>query len=339
MSKYITENLQVSICNILRDYRQDRPIDKMYAISEPDKEIITSITEQLFRVIYPGYFKDRTYRYYEIRNSLTLTIEDIAYRLSRQICNSLRNDYVRIRMEELEEAGERPFISDPETLLSKEIISEMEHKADQITIDFFNRLPRVREYLDTDLEAFFDGDPAAENRDEIILCYPGFYAITVFRMAHELYLLNVPMLPRIMTEHAHNKTGIDINPGATIGKYFFIDHGTGIVIGETTQIGEHVKIYQGVTLGALSTRGGRKLQNKKRHPTIEDHVTIYSGASILGGDTVIGKNSIIGGNVFITGPVEEDTRVSVKNQELRFDTDKKKITVIEEKDESWFYII
>ena len=142
------------------------------------------------------------------------------------------------------------------------------------------------------------------------------YAITVNRLAHELYLLNVPLIPRIMTEHAHSKTGIDIHPGATIGKYFFIDHGTGIVVGETTEIGEHVKIYQGVTLGALSTRGGQSLRNKKRHPTIEDYVTIYSGASILGGQTVIGNNVVIGGNAFITSSVEPGTRVSVKNQEL-----------------------
>lgn len=153
--------------------------------------------------------------------------------------------------------------------------------SETITIDFFKRIPEVRDYLETDLEAFFDGDPAAESLDEIILAYPGFYAITVYRLAHVLYELKVPVIPRIMTEYAHGQTGIDINPGATIDKYFFIDHGTGIVIGETTNIGKHVKIYQGVTLGALSTRGGRKLQNKKRHPTIEDNVTIYSGASIL----------------------------------------------------------
>ena len=196
--------------------------------------MITGITDQLFRIVYPGYFTDRTYRYYEIRSNLTVTIEDIAYHLRKQISNSLKNDRVKTLYEDKD------------------------------------RIPQVREYLDTDLEAFFDGDPAAESRDEIILCYPGFYAITVYRLAHELYLLNVPMLPRIMTEYAHTQTGIDINPGATIGKYFFIDHGTGIVIGETTTIGDHVKIYQGVTLGALSTRGGRKLQNKKRHPTIEE---------------------------------------------------------------------
>jgi serine O-acetyltransferase len=168
----------------------------------------------------------------------------------------------------------------------------------------------------TDVEAFYDGDPAAFSIDEIIYCYPGLFAITVYRLAHVLYTLGVPMLPRIMTEHAHSVTGIDINPGATIGKYFFIDHGTGIVIGETTVIGENVKIYQGVTLGALSTRGGQSLRGKRRHPTIEDRVTIYSGASVLGGDTVIGHDAVIGGNAFITSSIAPGTRVSVKNQEL-----------------------
>ena len=336
MKTYLTENLQVAICNILRDYRNDRHIDIMDAVTEPDKEIITGITDQLFRIIYPGYFRDRTYRYYEIRNSLTLSIENIAYHLSHQICNSLRNDCIRVRMEDPEFSNQHPAGTDP---LSPEEISQMEDRSDRIALEFFNRIPKIREYLDTDLEAFFDGDPAAENRDEIILCYPGFYAITVFRMAHELYSLGVPMLPRIMTEHAHAKTGIDINPGADIGKYFFIDHGTGIVIGETTQIGEHVKIYQGVTLGALSTKGGRKLQNKKRHPTIEDNVTIYSGASILGGDTVIGKNSIIGGNVFLTRSVAADTRVSVKNQELSFDNSKKAGKHVKDADSGLFDLI
>ena len=142
------------------------------------------------------------------------------------------------------------------------------------------------------------------------------YAIIVYRIAHELYELKIPLLPRIMTEYAHSITGIDINPGATIGKYFFIDHGTGIVIGETTLIGEHVKLYQGVTLGALSTRGGQRLKSVRRHPTIEDNCTIYSGASILGGDTIIGKGAVIGGNCFITTPVPPGARVSIKNQEM-----------------------
>ena len=191
-------------------------------------------------------------------------------------------------------------------------------KAQQLSLEFFRAIPGVRAVAQTDVEAFFDGDPAAFSVDEIIFCYPGLFAITVYRLAHVLYDLGVPMLPRIMTEHAHSVTGIDINPGATVGRYFFIDHGTGIVIGETTVIGDHVKIYQGVTLGALTTRGGQSLRGKKRHPTIEDNVTIYAGASILGGGTVIGRDSVIGSNVFITHSIPACTTVSVKSQELQF---------------------
>ena len=191
------------------------------------------------------------------------------------------------------------------------------------------------------MQAAFDGDPAAYYKDDIVYSYPGLYAITVNRLAHELYLLEVPMIPRIMTEYAHNVTGIDIHPGAVIGKYFFIDHGTGVVIGETTVIGENVKIYQGVTLGALSTRGGQKLRGAKRHPTIEDNVVIYSGASVLGGETVIGENAIIGSNAFVTKSIGKNSRVSIKNQELSIR--EHGIETVKEKelgqDETWFYVI
>ena len=183
---------------------------------------------------------------------------------------------------------------------------------------FLAAIPRIRENLATDIEAAYEGDPAAFSRDEVISSYPGIYATMVNRIAHELYELGVPLIPRIMTEHAHSVTGIDIHPGAKLGKYFFIDHGTGIVIGETSEIGEHAKIYQGVTLGALSTRGGQLLKGKKRHPTIEDDVTIYSGASILGGETVISEGAVIGGNAFVTKSVPEQTRVSAKMPELQF---------------------
>jgi serine O-acetyltransferase len=191
-------------------------------------------------------------------------------------------------------------------------------KAEKITFDFLNKIPQVRKVLATDAAAFYEGDPAAHNTDEIILSYPGFYALTVNRLAHELYVMNVPMIPRMMTEHAHGLTGIDINPGATIGHHFFMDHGTGIVVGETTVIGNYVKIYQGVTLGALSLRGGQSLKGTKRHPTIEDHVTIYSGASILGGETVIGEGVVVGSHAFIVNSVEENTKVSVKEPNLLY---------------------
>jgi serine O-acetyltransferase len=192
--------------------------------------------------------------------------------------------------------------------------------------------------LAADVAASFEGDPAAFSTDEIIWSYPGIYAITIYRLAHELYLLNVPLIPRMMTEFAHSRTGIDIHPGATIGHHFFIDHGTGIVIGETTVIGNFVKIYQGVTLGAMSTRGGQILKGVKRHPTIEDHVTIYSGASILGGSTTIGEGVVIGSNAFITKSVPEKTRVSVKNPELQFKGDEKR-SVEFDQGEFWDYMI
>lgn len=168
---------------------------------------------------------------------------------------------------------------------------------------FLQGFPDIRAELEQDLHAFLDGDPAASCPEEIIVSYPGFYAIWVQRLAHRLYELGASLLPRMMTELAHSRTGIDIHPGAVLGNAFFIDHGTGVVIGQTTVIGDHVKIYQGVTLGAISTRGGQSLKGKKRHPTIEDAVTIYAGASILGGDTVIGKGAVIGANAFVTASV------------------------------------
>ena len=252
---------------------------------------------------------------YDVKNNLSTVIEDIAFRLNKQIAIALRYGKAEDEVE----------------------LAKTREQSQQITLEFLRRIPKVREYLATDVAAIFDGDPAAESADEIIFAYPGLYAITIFRYAHILYELQVPVIPRIMTELAHSKTGIDINPGATIGKYFMIDHGTGIVIGETTEIGDHVKVYQGVTLGALSTSGGRKLWAKKRHPTIEDYVTIYSGATLLGGDTVIGKGAVIGGNVFLTKSIAPGTKVSVKNQELRFDQDHK----IQETDSdaAWFYVI
>ncbi|MBQ8344298.1 MAG: serine acetyltransferase [Clostridia bacterium] len=193
---------------------------------------------------------------------------------------------------------------------------DVSDRADAIANDFIAALPEIHRILLTDAQATFEGDPAASSKEEIIFSYPGFYAIFVYRVANLLYKSGVPFVPRMMTEYAHDKTGIDINPGATIGEYFFIDHGTGVVIGETSVIGKNVKIYQGVTLGALSPRKGQSLSGVKRHPTVCDNVTIYSGASILGGDTVIGEGAIIGGNTFITESVGEKSRVSTKKPEL-----------------------
>lgn len=279
---------------LLNDYQQGRAIDRIEIFSQPDREVIISLIGKIKRLIFPGYFRDPNYKVYSMQHSLAVLMEDVAFHLGRQITIALR-------------LGEK--------------VDDDRHKAlidqsNELTVAFLERLPEVRALLQTDLEAFFDGDPAATSLDEIIIAYPGLYAIMVNRVAHVLFQLGVPLIPRIMTEHAHSRTGIDIHPGATIGRYFFIDHGTGIVIGETTVIGENVKIYQGVTLGALSTRGGQSLRGKRRHPTIEDRVTIYSGASVLGGDTVIGHDAVIGGNAFITSSIAPGTRVSVKNQEL-----------------------
>ena len=203
---------------------------------------------------------------------------------------------------------------------------------------FFARIAELHASLVEDAEMYRDSDPASGCVEEVILCYPGFYAVMVHRIAHEIHRLGIPLLPRVIAEYAHSRTGIDIHPGATIGKYFFIDHGTGIVIGETTIIGCHVKLYQGVTLGALSTKGGQKLRDVRRHPTIGDNVTIYSGASILGGETVIEEGVVIGGNSFITQSIKKGTKVSVRNQELIYHSDDESLHH-KEQDESWFYII
>ena len=196
---------------------------------------------------------------------------------------------------------------------------EVRRHAEQAASEIVAELPRVQKLLIIDIEAALNGDPAAGSPEQVIFSYPGLYAIFVYRIPHELYIRNIPYIPRIMSEYVHGRTGIDINSGATIGEYFFIDHGTGVVIGETTTIGNNVKIYQGVTLGALSTRAGLKLAGKKRHPTIEDDVTIYANASILGGNTVIGRGTTVGGSAFITSSIPPFSRVSVKNPELSVD--------------------
>ena len=193
---------------------------------------------------------------------------------------------------------------------------EAKIRADDVCLDFIRSMPDIKQKLYKDVEAGYNGDPAAKSREDIIVSYPGLLAIFVYRIAHELYMKNVPLIPRMMTEYAHSRTGIDINAGAEIGEYFFIDHGTGVVIGETTKIGDRVKLYQGVTLGALSTRKGQELSGVKRHPTIENDVTVYANSTILGGDTVIGEGCIIGGSAFITKSVPPHTKVIVKNQEL-----------------------
>ena len=319
MNNEIEEKINKLIKKLMCDYECGRTIDEVKTFDHPDEEVVIEIIGSLRKILFPGYYRNKRYRVYTVRNNVSMLTEDVAFKLINQIRIVLRYD------EKYENADES-------------VITE---KAEEITFEFLGKLPKIREYVETDVQAAFDGDPAAYNKDEIIYSYPGLYAIIVNRLAHELFLLGVPLIPRIMTEHAHSKTGIDIHPGASIGRYFFIDHGTGIVIGETTTIGDNVKVYQGVTLGALSTRGGQSLKNKKRHPTIEDNVTIYSGASILGGQTVVGRNAVIGGNAFITSSVPEGAKVSIGNQELRYNFDSKQKNESEElkQDDSWYYII
>lgn len=306
------------IQHIFSDYRQGKNVDATRIYNKPDKAEVRIIVEKLFRIIYPGYFRDRSTRIVNPENSIAVTIEDAFYHLHQQVTLAL--DFCRKRGTMNEE--------------------ERERESYRVCKVFFDRIPDIRKILETDLTAAFDGDPAAGCIEEIILAYPGFMAITVYRIAHELRKLQIPVLPRLMSEYAHSETGIDIHPGAEIGPYFFIDHGTGIVIGETAVIGKNVKIYQGVTLGALSTRGGQKLTGKKRHPTIGDNVTIYANASILGGDTVIGANTTIGGNTFITRSIDADTRVSMKNLEMEYRTRENEFRKEEiRQGDAWYYMI
>ena len=261
----------------------------------PNRNAIIQATKKLRQLLFPGYFEEKSFQNEISAYYIGSLLTDIHQVLREQILLAFRHQAVR------------------EDCLEDE---DLKTKADRICLAFLDKLPRIREYLVTDVQATFDGDPAAGSKDEIIFSYPGVFAVTIYRLAHELYLLEVPLIPRIMGEYAHNLTGIDIHPGATIGKYFFIDHGTGVVIGETTTIYDNVKLYQGVTLGALSTRGGQALRGVRRHPTLEEGVTVYSGTSILGGETVIGNGAVIGSNVFITKSVTAGSRVSIKDPEL-----------------------
>ena len=290
----IRETIQDVVANITETcMNEDVYVTDEESIHLPSRGAIIGIIKDLRRVVFPGYFGDEnissTMPGYFLGNMLTHIYEEMRTQI------------------------EIAFLYDDKGASSREEITE---KARDICERFISRLPYIQKMLLMDVQAGFDGDPAAKSKEDIIFSYPGLFAIYVYRIAHELYVQNVPFIPRIMTEYAHGKTGIDINSGATIGRYFFIDHGTGIVIGETTEIGDYVKLYQGVTLGALSTRKGQQLSGIKRHPTIGDHVTIYANSTILGGETVIGCDSIIGGNSFITESVPAHTRVSMKSPEL-----------------------
>lgn len=279
-----------AVKSLARNYNKEEMLLPQGKCSLPSRSVIIELVRELRAVLFPGYFR----------------IDTGACAFPDYYAGSLLNNLYDSLKEQIEIA----------ILYQGEEKEKAQLRAEEITGRFVKRLPEIQKMLLKDVQAGFDGDPAAKSKEEIIFSYPGFYAIYVYRIAHELYLEKVPFIPRIMSEFAHGKTGIDINPGATIGEYFFIDHGTGVVIGETTKIGNNVKIYQGVTLGALSTRMGQQLADVKRHPTIEDNVTIYSNSSVLGGETVIGENTIIGGNTFITESIPANTKVSAKSPEL-----------------------
>jgi serine O-acetyltransferase len=268
----------------------------------PSRECVVEILDRLRQILFPGYFAREKLDPANLKYSMGQSTAMLFDMLSEQICHSIRHDCFRY---------DQPC-------------TECEEQGHLLALKFLEEIPSIRKTLAKDVQATYDGDPAARSYDEIIFSYPGIFAITIYRVAHRLYEFGVPLLPRIMTEHAHSITGIDIHPAANIGESFVIDHGTGAVIGETTQIGKRVRIYQGVTLGALSIPKGEsdEYRGKKRHPTIEDDVIIYSGATILGGETVIGTRSVIGGNVWLTESVPPDTTVIIENPRLIYKSKK-----------------
>ena len=272
---------------VLESYHQVGGINHLDGVNLPSKSVIAQITMDLLRVLFPGFFSEKPISAPLLKHETVLLMDSVCHRLESEVVKSL---------EYSPSAHGRN--------------AALETVARRLTLEFLGQLPDVRRLLQTDAEAAFSGDPAALSKEEVIVAYPFIEAIAVQRMAHELYLRQIALLPRIMTEWAHSRTGIDLHPGAQIGSHFFIDHGTGTVVGESCVIGNHVKMYHGVTLGAKSTSAVEELRGKKRHPTIEDQVTIYPGATILGGETVIGAGSTIGGNVFLTVSIPPNSLVT-----------------------------
>ncbi|MGN0347652.1 MAG: serine O-acetyltransferase EpsC [Lachnospiraceae bacterium] len=288
ISKEISE-----LANVMKEnYDHQKLFNVALGERLPNREIIISIVDELREISFPGYFGKDNISYVSKENYAGYVLSSIYEKLFRQIRIALSYG--------AEEAS----------------YEELSQRAEDATTAFLRKIPEIQQLLIKDVEAGYAGDPAAKSHQEVIFSYPGLYAIFVYRYAHVLYENEIPFIPRIMTEYAHSQTGIDINPGAAIGEYFFIDHGTGIVIGETTVIGNNVKIYQGVTLGALSTRKGQELSGVKRHPTIEDNVVIYANTTILGGETVIGENAVVAGNTFVTASIPPNSKVTSMVPEL-----------------------
>ena len=280
--------------DLVASYAQFGGINHLDGKNLPSKRAVTGLTQDLLRLLFPGFFDETLIHSSEVKVETASLLDAVIGKLEDEIRKSLEYQ--------------------PPAGLSKKDIAPEAHK---LTLEFLHGLPRLRAVLQTDVEAAFNGDPAAASREEIIVSYPFVEAIAVQRLAHELYKKDVPLIPRIMAEWAHARTGMDLHPGAKIGSYFFVDHCTGTVVGETATIGNHVKMYHGVTLGAKSTAAGQLLRGKKRHPTIEDRVTIYPGATILGGETIIGAGSTIGGNVFIMDSVQPNSLVIYDGLDMR----------------------
>ncbi len=290
--------------HMVASYHADRRTQHIDRLFLPSRSEIVQLLRDLLELLYPGFVG----RQHLTRHNVGFHVGDLLPRIGEVL---FRQIYLCLCY--ADEAQHPNRISHRPD----------ERRARELTIRFLEEIPAIRDRLAGDVQAAYDGDPAAMNMDEVILAYPGLMAISVQRMAHLLYKFDVPLMPRIMSEWAHLETGIDIHPGANIGRNFFIDHGTGVVIGETTDIGSNVKIYQGVTLGALSfpkDERGRVIREAKRHPTVKDNVTIYANAIILGGNTVIGENSVIGGSVFVISSVPPNSTVTIKPPELRMKT-------------------
>ncbi len=279
---------------LIASYAKVGGINHLDGKNLPSKRAVTAITSDLLRLLFPGFFDEKLLHSSEIKAETATLMDSVLGALEDEIRKSLE-------------------YHPPAGLAKKDIHQE----AHQLTVQFLEKLPDLREILQTDMQAAFDGDPAASSKDEVLVAYPFVEAIAVQRLAHQLFQKEVPLIPRIMAEWAHARSGMELHPGASIGPYFFVDHCTGTVVGETCIIGTHVKLYHGVTLGAKSTAGGQQLRGKKRHPTIEDRVTIYPGATILGGDTVIGAGSTIGGNVFIMESVQPNSLVIYDGLDMR----------------------
>jgi serine O-acetyltransferase len=297
---WVEKGLPKLVDDILKNYQRFGGMDHLEGKDLPSKKVVTEVLEDLFTVLFPGYLGKAEITKANIKYFLGSTLTSIYARLTGEVEKSLK--YICRKVSEC-----------PEDVCQK--------RANVVVKELLEKLPEIRSMLSGDIQAAYAGDPAAVSTEEVILSYPCVLAITTYRIAHELYLRGIPLIPRIMSEHMHSLTGIDIHPGARIGKNFFIDHGTGVVIGETAEIGDNVKLYQGVTLGALSfpkDEKGNIIRGRKRHPTVGSNVVIYSGATLLGPDAIIGDNVVIGGNVWVTSPVASGTKITISAPELKY---------------------